>query len=154
MKLHPLTGEAGSLSEWTTTFHLALMVVDPFTFESAWVLEQAGQLLRHFAEADCRTAWLVTGSAANARQFLGPWATEMLTFADPDRSVVRALDLDRLPAFVHLDMDQALAACAQGWDRATWQEVADELARSMSWTSPNVARLGGPAPYPGSPAAG
>ena len=31
--------------------------------------------------------WVVTASAEEAKQFLGPWADELLTFADPDRAV-------------------------------------------------------------------
>jgi hypothetical protein len=151
-ELQPLGGEARSLREWTTTFHLVLVVLDPFTFESAWILELAGKLLRGFAEADCRVAWLITGSEGNARQFLGPWADEVLTFVDPERSVVKALGLERLPAFVHLNLDHAIDAGAEGWNPRDWQAVADELAKAMSWTTPNIAKLGGPGPYGGSPA--
>lgn len=149
-----LGGDARTVEEWTTTFHLVLVVVDPFTFESAWVLEQAGKVLRHFGEADCRVAWLVTGTEANARQFLGPWAKEMLTFVDPDRTVVRALGVEHLPAFVHLNMDHAVESSAEGWDPEAWQATADQLAAVMSWSSLQVSRLGGPAPYAGSPALG
>ena len=154
VELSPIGGEPTTVEDWTSSFHLALMVVDPFTHESAWVLEQAGQMLRHYAEADCRTAWLVTGSEGNARQFLGPWATEMLTFTDPGREAVTALELETLPAFVVINADHAVDVAAQGWDPAEWQEVADRLAGVMSWTAPNVIQLGGPAPFEGSPAAG
>lgn len=154
VQLQPLGGDARSLAEWTTNFHLVLVVVDPFTFESAWVLEQAGTLLRHFGEADCRVAWLVTGTPANARQFLGPWCDEVLTFVDPDRNVVEALGLEALPALVHLNVDPAVEATAQGWTRSEWQEVANELAADMSWSRPNLASYGGPSDFPGSPASG
>jgi hypothetical protein len=154
VELQPLGGEARSLREWTTNFHLVAVVLDPFTFESAWLLEIAGKVLRHFAEADCRVAWLVTGTEANARQFLGPWAQEVLTFVDPDRTVVKALGLDSLPALVHVNIDPALEAKAEGWDVAEWQEVVDELATAMSWTTPNLASFGGPGAYSGTPAQG
>jgi hypothetical protein len=154
VELQPLGGPARTLGEWTTNFHLVLVVVDPFTFESAWNLEQAGKLLRHFAEADCRVAWLVTGTEANARQFLGPWAEEVLTFVDPDRSVVKALGLEQLPALVHINIDPAVEGVAEGWRRADWQGVAEGLARDMGWTRPNLASYGGPTDYTGSPAGG
>jgi hypothetical protein len=154
VQLHPVGGEPRSLQEWTTTFHLVLVVLDPFTFESAWILEPAGRMLRTFGEADCRVAWLITGTEANAKQFLGPWAKEVLTFVDPDREVVKALELERLPAFVHLDIDHAIVGQAEGWKPSDWQGVADQLAKVMSWTTPNIATLGGPAPYEGSPALG
>lgn len=154
VELHPLGGETRTLREWTTNFHLVLVVLDPFTFESAWILEQGAKVLRHFAEADCRVAWLVTGSEGNARQFLGPLASEFLTFADPDRELVQALGIEHLPALVHLNVDHAIEGRAEGWSAPEWQGVADELARMMRWTTPNIATFGGPGPFEGSPAAG
>jgi hypothetical protein len=155
VELHPLEGgEVRTLQEWTNSFHLLLVAVDPFTFESAWILEQARKFLDHFAGADCRTAWLVTGSTGNARQFLGPLTDETLTFTDPDREVIAALDLEHLPAIVHLNVDHAVESVAEGWDPGRWQQVADQLASVMSWSTPNVGKYGGPAPYEGSPAKG
>ena len=152
IELHQLDAESATIEEWTSQFHLALVVVDPFTFESAWILELAGRLLREFSEADCRTAWLVTGTRANARQFLGPWADEMLTFVDTDRSVTRALGLETLPAFVHLNVDYEIESLAEGWDPSEWQEATDHLTEVMDWSVVNIAKLGGPAPFEGSPA--
>ena len=43
-----------------------LVVIDPFTFESAWNLEQAAKVLMHFGEADCRVAFMVTGMIRGA----------------------------------------------------------------------------------------
>src|SRR6188472_4393508 len=93
LELAPLGGEARPLSEWVTNFHLALVVLDPYTNESAWLLETAGRVLRNFAQADCRVAWAVTAKPDDARRFLGPWAAEFLTFADPDRELVKALEV-------------------------------------------------------------
>jgi hypothetical protein len=154
IELHQLDGETATIGEWTSQFHLALVVVDPFTFESAWILEVAGQLLREFSEADCRTAWLVTGTRANARQFLGPWAQEMLTFVDTDRSVTQALGIEYLPAFVHLNVDHDIESLAEGWEPADWQEAADHLTEVMDWSVVSIAKLGGPAPFEGSAALG
>src|SRR5262245_51392605 len=39
LELAPVGGEARALSEWVTNFHLVLVVVDPYTNESAWLLE-------------------------------------------------------------------------------------------------------------------
>ena len=154
LELDPIGGEGATIADWTNSFHLALVVVDPFTFESAWVLDQAGQVLRGFAEADCRTAWLVTGTEANAKQFLGPWADEFLTFADPDREIVEALGVGALPSFVMINGDHEVEASAEGWDPDEWQEVADRLAGVMSWSAPVIARMGGPAPFEGSAVSG
>ena len=81
----PINGDPGTIADWLTTFQLAAVILDPFTNESAWLIDTAGRLLTHFREADCRVAFIVTGTADEARQFLGPWADRVLTFADPDR---------------------------------------------------------------------
>lgn len=150
--LAPLEGDARPLREWLTTFHLALVFLDPFTDESAWILHTAGRILRTFQQADVRVAWCVTATADEARAFLGPWARDTLTFVDPDRAVVRAFGLEHLPAFVHVAMDNTVADAAEGWDPPAWRAVADELARITAWTAPVIPVAGDPGPFTGSPA--
>ncbi|MBK9180608.1 MAG: hypothetical protein IPM45_13800 [Acidimicrobiales bacterium] len=154
LALTPLHGRARTVQEWLTTFHLALVVLDPYTNESAWILPTASRILREFAQADCRTAWLVTAEADDTRAFLGPLADELLAFCDPDRVAVRALGLDRLPAFLHLDMAGHVVGSAEGWDPPAWKAVADELADLMSWATLLVPAPRDPAPFAGTPAAG
>ena len=81
-------------------------------------------------------AFIVTGTADEARQFLGPWADKVLTFADPDRAAVRGLGLNELPAFLHIRGDRTVAAAAEGWDPEQWREVAASLAENNSWSDP------------------
>lgn len=150
--LTPVRGEPRTLEEWTTTFHLALVVLDPFTYESSWILETGGRILRIFAEADCRTAFLVTGTVDETRQFLGPWAQEFLAFADPDRAAVAAMGLESLPAFVHLNQNHGLETKAEGWHPKEWKAVAERLATVMSWRPPVIPILSDPAPFDGTPA--
>lgn len=152
--LTPINGDGRSIDEWLTTFQLAAVVLDPFTNESAWLLETAGRVLMHFTGADCRVAFIVTGTADEARQFLGPWADKVLTFADPDRAVVKALGLNELPAFVQIRGDRHVAGVAEGWDPLEWRAVANGLAKNMSWSAPLIPRYGDPSPYAGSSAAG
>jgi hypothetical protein len=152
--LAPLNGEARPIAEWVTTFQLALVVLDPFTNQSAWLLDTAGRILTHFREADCRVAFVVTGTAEEARAFLGPWADKVLTFADPDRATVRALGLNELPAFLQVRGDLHVAGAAEGWEPEQWQAVAEGLAANMSWSTPLIPALGDPSPYAGSAAAG
>jgi hypothetical protein len=154
LTLAPINGEARSIADWVTTFQLAAVVVDPFTNESSWILDTAGRVLLHFREADCRVAFIVTGTADEARQFLGPWADKVLTFADPDRAVVKALGLNELPAFVQVRGDLHVAAAAEGWDPEQWSQVAASLAKNMSWSTPLIPAYGDPSPYAGSAAAG
>ena len=91
------------MSQFLTTFPLAAVVLDPFTHESSWLLDTAHRILTIFREADVRVAFLVTGSGIEgASQFLGPLTDQILTLADPNRSMVRSLGLETLPAFVAL----------------------------------------------------
>jgi hypothetical protein len=152
--LAPINGEPRTIAEWLTTFQLAAVVLDPFTNESAWIIDTAGRVLTHFREADCRVAFVVTGSAEEARQFLGPWADKVLTFADPDRAFVKGLGLNELPAFVQVRGDLHVAASAEGWDPEEWRQVTLSLADNMSWSAPLVPAQGDPSPYAGSSAAG
>ena len=152
LTLTPINGEGRTLSGWLTTFQLAIVVLDPFTNESSWLLETAGRVLTHFTGADCRVAFLVTGTADEARQFLGPWADKVLTFADPDREAVKALGLNELPAFVQIQGDRKVVAAAEGWDPLEWRAVADGLAAAMHWSAPLIPAAGDPSPYAGSSA--
>ena len=154
LTLDPINGEPRTIKEWVTTFQLAAVVLDPFTNESAWLLETAGRVLLHFTGADCRAAFIVTGTADDARQFLGPWADKVLTFADPDRASVRAFGLNELPAFVQVRGDVTVANAAEGWDPLQWREVAHSLAKAMSWSAPLIPEHDDPSPYAGSAAAG
>jgi hypothetical protein len=154
VQLAPLDGEPRTLSQWLTTFHLAAVILDPFTYESAWLLETSGRILQEFRGADCRVAFVVTAPPDEARQFLGPWADQILTFADPGRELAKGLGLDELPAFVHLRQDGQVAGVAEGWDPIQWRDVAAGLAKAMSWTRPLIPGPGDPKPYAGSPAAG
>lgn len=150
--LNPLDGEPRPLPEWLTTFQLAAVVLDPFTYESAWIIDTAGRILRTFDGADARVAWIVTGTDEQARLFLGPWADELLTFVDPDRTVARALGIERLPAFVHVRQDLTVQGSAEGWDPEEWHAVAGGLADELSWLAPVIPETADPAPFEGTAA--
>ncbi len=152
--LAPLTGEPRTLAEWTTTFHLALVVLDPFTYESSWIIDTAVRILSVYGEADCRVGFIVTGTADEARQFLGPLVKEYLVFADPSRSVIKAMGLERLPAFVHINQSHELETKAEGWDPEQWRAVAERLATLMSWRRPEIPISSDPVPFDGTPALG
>jgi hypothetical protein len=152
--LTSLSGDSRPLEEWTTTFHLALVVLDPFTYESAWILDTGGRILRTFAEADCRTAFVVTCDAETARRFVGPWANELLVFVDPEREAVKGLGLEQLPAFVHVNQANQVEVKAEGWDPDAWRAVATNLSARMRWGRPTIPTPADPAPYAGTPALG
>jgi hypothetical protein len=150
--LTPVQGEGHTIEQWLTTFHLVSVVVDPFTNESAWILDTAARILRDFADAAVRVNWVVTGSDEDAQTFLGPLAREFLTFADPDRRYVKALGLTRLPAFVFLRVDGEVVAAAEGWNAMEWRQVADAVAHTVAWSRAVIPAAGDPQAFAGSPA--
>ncbi len=147
-----LSGAELPLDDWLTTFHLAVAVLDPYEYESAWLLETAGRILSTFAGADVRVGFVITSSPADAKEFLGPWADRLFVLCDPDKAFVKSLQLEQLPAFVHLGIDGSLLGSAEGWDPAEWRAVADNLATIMSWKGPEIPAAGDPRPYQGAPA--
>jgi hypothetical protein len=151
--LDPIQGEGYPLHNWLSSFPLALVAIDPYTHESAWILETAGRLLRHYTQADVRVGWLVTADDDDCRRFLGPWADEFITFADPERTAVVALGVERLPALVQVMHDRSLRV-ANGWDPDSWRDIASYLSSVLSWSRPMIPRPGDPLPYEGTSAKG
>ena len=152
--LTPLKGDGRTVEQWLTVFHLVSVVVDPYTNESAWVLDVAARIMRELSGAAVRVNWIVTSDADDARAFLGPLASEFLTFADPDRAAVKALGLERLPAFVFVLMDGTVAAATEGWDPTAWRAVADTIATAVKWSRPVIPEPGDPPAFVGTPALG
>lgn len=147
-----LSGTELPLDDWLTTFHLAVAVLDPYEYESAWLLDTAGRILTTFTGADVRVGFLVTARPEDAKEFLGPWADQLFTLCDPEKAFVTSVQLETLPAFVHIGQDGTLLGSAEGWDPPAWKAVAGNLARIMSWKAPDIPRPGDPKPYAGAPA--
>ncbi|MBU3717385.1 MAG: hypothetical protein FGM45_03655 [Actinobacteria bacterium] len=153
LSFDPVGAEPRPLAEWLTTFHMASVVLDPYTNESSWILETAARILRGFAGAAVRVNFIVTASEDDAQAFLGPLAKEFLVFSDPDRSVVKGLGLTSLPAFVFLQSDGTVPAAAEGWDALAWRNVAKKIAHVTSWSVPAIPAPGDPVSFHGTPAA-
>jgi hypothetical protein len=150
--LKTIQGEERELHEWLTTFHLLSVVIDPYTNESGWVLNTARRVLAQFAGSSVRTNYVVTAGADEARTFLGPLTNESMVFCDPDRTFVQQLGLKQLPAFVFLRIDGNVVASAEGWNPMEWRSVADEVARTVSWSKPLIPAPGDPGAFVGTPA--
>ena len=150
--LTPLQGSGRTVEELLTVFHLLLVVLDPYTEESSWVLPPATRVIQTFEQADCRVGILIAADPADARQFLGPLTRSVLTFCDPDRTAIKAFGLERLPALVHLDLSGAIAGAAEGWHPGEWRRVCDQLAKTMAWSAPAFGLPKDPGPFAGSPA--
>ena len=152
LALDPLDAEPRPLSDWLTTFPLLGVLLDPYTDESARILHTARRILVTYAEAGCRTCWVMACGADDARRFLGPYAREILTFTDPDRRVPAALGLDTLPAFALVLQDGSVTAAAQGWNPAEWRSVADTVSEFTHWRRPVIGDGQDPAAFAGTPA--
>lgn len=152
--LDPLEGDNRTLGEQVKLFHLVAVVLDPYTYESSWLLDTARRILHHFQDADCRTALILTTDDQGARDYLDTHIDSAMVFADPDRTFVTALGVKELPAFVHIDHNCGVVGLAEGWNPEEWREIAKNLAEVMSWSRPEIPRTGDPVPYEGSAALG
>jgi hypothetical protein len=153
LKLATSRGVTRTLDDWTTMFHLCLVVLPSRPEAVAWI-PVARRIFATFGDTDARCAFVVTGNEEIARRVLGEVEDQVMTFVDPDLELVRSLGLERLPAFLHLRQDTALVASAEGWHPREWQRVADQVGQAMAWTVPEVAAPGDPAPTPGWPISG
>ena len=111
--LNRLEGPSRSLREWVTTFHLLLVVVDPYTHESSRIVDTAVRIQRTFKEADCRGAWMVLGNEEHSK-VLGPWASEILTFVDLIYLSLALCNLKRHPLCFILTKAQSLLEALKG----------------------------------------
>lgn len=147
--LDPINGDARPFSDWMTTFPILAGVIDPYTHESAWLLDTIKRIFAHYSGAGVRVAWLATGPADGVSKFLGPYAEEFLTFADPDAVAAKAIGVETLPALVLIRQDGEIAASAEGWDPKAWRQVIDTLDDLTGWSGLAVPGPKDPAPYTG-----
>lgn len=147
-------GKGRPVMEWMTTFHLASVILDPYTNESSWILRTATRVLEEFRGCDVRINLLVTAGADDTARFLGPLTDRFLVFCDPDRAAVKAMELGELPAFVLTRVDGVVDAKAEGWDPEAWEKVCDAIAKITKWSSIELPLPGDPVPFRGSPALG
>lgn len=149
-ELTSLAGVTRTLDDWTTVFHLAVVVLPPRPEASQWLPVIDG-MYRVLGDSDARTAVCVNAEPAVARRILGDASRRWLTFCDPDGVFTKALKLERLPAFVHLRQDASVVNAAEGWSTSEWQAVADGIAKSHHWSRPDLARCTRPAAHAGWP---
>lgn len=149
--LKPLEGKGYKLRDWLTSYPFLIVAIDPYTYESSWILETSIRIFEHFNPADIRVGWLCTADEQGCQEFLGPLAESYLTFPDPARLAVSALGVDHLPSLVHIRAD-GFVQTAQGWDPKTWTEVCDRAAKILAWNNTLLGTQGDPGPFPGTPA--
>ncbi|MFA9564141.1 MAG: hypothetical protein ACERLM_05490, partial [Acidimicrobiales bacterium] len=144
LELTPLNGDGQTVSQWLSMFHLLIVVLDPYTVQSSAILDTSARVLATFRGADARAAFLCTADDKDTKQYLGPLADQFLSFADPDRTVVSAMELAELPALVVVNQAGQLEGVAEGWDPDAWQSITDDLAEIMAWTGPLLPEAGDP----------
>jgi hypothetical protein len=147
--LAPINGRPRPVVAWLTIFHLVFVALDPFSERSAWLVETSGRILTNYDQADCRVAFLVGGSAHDAREFLGHWAIDILTFADPDLTAIHGFGLQTLPAIVHLAGDGSIVNAVEGWDPPAWRTLSERLSEIVDWRGPLIPGPRDPAPFDG-----
>lgn len=154
LQLEPLGDKVRPLEDWLTTFHLASVVLDPYTNESSWILKSATRILDELRGCQATVNFVVTADEADTRRFLGPLTERFLVFIDPDRLLVKALEVDALPAFTFIRVDGEAVAIAEGWNPAEWRAVADATTETTKWRTPDIPEPQDPGPFAGSPALG
>ena len=78
--------------------------------------EICGSSVEELRGCHARVNLLVTADETDTRQFLGPITDDFLTFTDPDRSVVKALGIETIPAFAFIRVDGTIDAITEGWN--------------------------------------
>jgi hypothetical protein len=147
--LAPINGKPRPVGAWLTIFHLVFVALDPFSERSAWLVETSARILTTYDQADCRVAFLVGGTPDEAREFLGHWAIDILTFADPDLTAIRGFGLQTLPAIVHVAGDATVVDAVEGWDPPAWRMLSERLSKIVDWRGPVIPGPRDPAPFAG-----
>ena len=121
--LTSLDGDARPLEEWLTTFHLASVVLDPYTNESSWILRTAARVLETLPRLR-RPGQLRPDVSARRGAHVPRPARRRLPGLLRSRSArsSRGSACRSLPAFVFLRTDGTVQAAAEGWN-------ADRVAR-------------------------
>ena len=135
MALETISGSSRSIDDWTTMFQLCLVIL-PDEMEATKYFPITDQIFKVLGDADCRTAFVVPTTSAVARRILGKRADEVMTFIDPDRSLMAGLGITSLPALVHIRQDTSVGEVAEGWNPTEWQRVAKSIAKAMAWSAP------------------
>jgi hypothetical protein len=150
IKLTTTKGVTRTLDDWTTMFHLSLVVL-PARTEAASFVPIARRIFATIGDADVTAAYVVTGPESVADRLLGSQELDEVVFVDPELELVHSLGLERLPAFVHLLQNTTVLTATEGWDPAAWQRAVREVAASLAWTVPEVAAVGDPPRFEGWP---
>lgn len=141
LELSTAAGMTRTIDDWTTMFHLCLVILPDRPEAAQWV-PVARRIFGVLGDSDARTAYVIPSTPAIAARILDGESERAMVFVDPDRTLINSLGLKHLPALVHIRQDTSIGGVAEGWDPGEWQNVAREIARAMAWSVPDVAPPG------------
>ena len=149
-----LDGETHTVEEWLTTFHLASVVLDPYTNESSWMLKtrctDPRRAPRHRRAGQLRAspARPTTPRRSSDRSPTSSWCSAIRTGRSSRASAWRTL-----PAFVFVRIDGTVPAAAEGWNPAEWRHGRrGDRRRPRPGSRPTIPVAGDPGPFHGTPA--
>ncbi len=143
-------GRERSVDDLTTLFDLCLVVFDarqPSCYRALLpVLDRIDEVL---SGADCTVGvLLVAGDDDDAERILGPSASRVAVFVDPEGQAATALGVTAAPALVWITTAPEIAGVVVEWDPPAWRQLLDRLGRKLAWTHPLLPQPGDPAPFP------
>ena len=141
LELSTAAGMTRTIDDWTTMFHLCLVILPDRPEAAQWV-PIARRIFGVLGDSDARTAYVIPSTPAIAQRIVDGEREQAMVFVDPERTLINSLGLKHLPALVHIRQDTSLGAVAEGWDPEEWQKVAREIAAAMAWSVPDVAPPG------------
>ena len=141
LELSTAAGMTRTIDDWTTMFHLCLVILPDRPEAAQWV-PVARRIFGVLGDSDARTAYVIPSTPAIAQRIVDGEREQAMVFVDPERTLINSLGLKHLPALVHIRQDTSLGAVAEGWDPEEWQKVAREIAAAMAWSVPDVAPPG------------
>ncbi len=136
--LYPLSGKSRTIGQLLTTFHLLFVALDPFTIESAWILQTAARILQTFEQADCRTAWLVTATADECRLFLGPLGQRDTDLRRPRPSGGEGVRPRTAARHCPLGMHGKVYDAAEGWHPLRVARRDRGPGQACQWLAPAI----------------
>ena len=153
VSLRHVSGPARTVDDLTTLFDLCLVVVD---VRRRHVLDAMMPVIeridRVLSGSDCTVGALaVGGDHDEALAALGPMASQLAVFVDPDGASAQALGVQGTPALIWITTVPEVAGLAHGWDPPAWKRLLVDLARSQAWARPLVPAPGDPSPFPALP---
>ena len=141
LELSTDAGMTRTIDDWTTMFHLCLVILPDRPEAAQWV-PVARRIFGVLGDSDARTAYVIPSTPAIAKRIVDGEREQAMVFVDPDRTLINSLGLKHLPALVHIRQDTSIGAVAEGWDPEEWQKVAREISAAMAWSVPEVAPPG------------